>query len=345
MEYRILGSSGLSVSALCFGTGTFGGNHPFFGKWGHTEVAEARRLVDVCLDAGVNLFDTADVYSHGQAEEILGQTLKGRRDKVLISTKATFRMSPEANDVGHSRHHLTRSVEGSLKRLGTDYLDLFILHGFDAKTSVDDTLRTLDDLVRSGKVRNIGCSNYSGWHAMKSLAASDRHGLSRFTVQQVHYSLLFRELEWELMPLALDQNVGTMVWGPLSQGRLSGKFRRSQPVPAGSRVAQGAAEGSPVPDERLYAVVDVLDDLARETGKSVSQVALNWLLQRPSVSTVILGARTEAQLVDNLGAVGWNLSAEQVARLDKASETPTIYPYWHQRGFGERNPTPVKYYL
>jgi len=344
MEYRILGSSGLRVSALSFGTGTFGGNHPFFGKWGSAGVAEAQRQVGLCLDAGVTLFDTADVYSHGQSEEILGQTLKGCRDKVLISTKATFRMSDEPNDVGHSRHHLLRSVEASLKRLGTDYLDLFILHGFDAKTAVDDTIRTLDDLVRSGKVRNIGCSNYSGWHTMKSLAASDKHGLSRFTVQQVHYSLLFRELEWELMPLALDQGIGTMVWGPLSQGRLSGKFRRNQPIPAGSRVDQGAGEGSPVPDELLYQIVDVLDALAAETGRSVSQVSLNWLLQRPSVSTVIVGARTEKQLIDNLGAVDWSLSAEQVARLDKVSEIPTIYPYWHQRGFGERNPTPVKYY-
>jgi aryl-alcohol dehydrogenase-like predicted oxidoreductase len=344
MDYRIFGSSGLQVSALSFGTGTFGGDHPFFGKWGHTAGAEAQRLVDLCLEAGVNLFDSADVYSHGQAEEILGKTLKGRRDKVLISTKATFRMSDDHNDVGHSRYHLTRSVEGSLKRLGTDYLDLFILHGFDAKTGVDETLRTLDDLVRSGKVRAIGCSNYSGWHLMKSLGVSDRYGFSRFTAQQVHYSLLRRELEWELMPLALDQNVGTMVWGPLSQGRLSGKFRRNQPIPQGSRVDQGAEEGPPVPNEFLWGITDTLEAIAGETGKTVSQVSLNWLLQRPSVSTILLGARNEKQLTDNLGAVGWNLSAEQVARLDRVSETDTIYPYWHQRGFGERNPTPVKYY-
>jgi aryl-alcohol dehydrogenase-like predicted oxidoreductase len=345
MEYRTLGSSGLQVSALSFGTGTFGGNHPFFGKWGHSDVAEAERLVDLCLEAGVNLFDTADVYSFGQAEEVLGQVLQGRRDKVLISTKATFRMGEDPNDVGHSRHHLTLSVEASLKRLGTDYLDLFILHGFDAKTAVDETIRTLESLIQSGKVRSVGCSNFSGWHLMKSLAASDRLGLARYTVQQVHYSMLYRQLEWELMPLALDQNVGTMVWGPLSQGRLSGKFRRNQPIPAGSRVDQGAAEGPAIPDEFLYQLVDVLDAVAAETGKTVSQVSLNWLLQRPSVSTVIVGARNEKQLKDNLGAVGWNLSADQMARLDKASETPPIYPYWHQRGFGERNPTPVKYYL
>ena len=344
MDYRILGGSGLQVSALSFGTGTFGGNHPFFSKWGHTDVAEATRLVELCLAAGVNLFDTADVYSQGQSEEILGAVLKGRRDRVLISTKATFRMSEEPNDVGHSRFHLLRSCEASLRRLGTDYLDLFILHGFDARTAVDETLRGLDDLVRSGKVRSIACSNYSGWHLMKSLAVSDRYGLARFTAQQVHYSLLRRELEWELMPLGLDQNVGTMVWGPLSQGRLSGKYRRKAPIHKGSRVEQGAGEGPAIPDDFLYALIDVLDAISAETGRSVSQVSLNWLLQRPTVATVIIGARTEAQLVDNLGAVGWSLTPEQVERLDRASETDTIYPYWHQRGFGERNPTPVRYY-
>lgn len=344
MEYRTLGSSGLQVSALSFGTGTFGGNHPFFAKWGHTDTTEARRLVDLCLEAGVNLFDSADVYSFGQSEEILGQVIAERRDSVLLSSKATFRMSDNPNDVGHSRHHLTRSCESSLKRLGTDYLDLFILHGFDAKTAVDETLRTLENLVQSGKVRFVGCSNYSGWHLMKSLAASDHRGFPRFTVQQVHYSLLRRELEWELMPLALDQNVGTMVWGPLSQGRLSGKYRRNQPIPKGSRVDQGAGEGPDIPDEFLYGVVDVLDEISAETGKTVSQVSLNWLLQRPSVSTVIVGARNEKQLIENLGAVGWQLNEEQVERLDRVSETDTIYPYWHQRGFTERNPTPVPYY-
>lgn len=344
MEYRILGGSGLNVPVLSFGTGTFGGNHPFFGKWGNSDVAEAKRLVDICMEAGVNLFDTADVYSFGQSEEILGEAIKGRRDKMLISTKATFRMSEEPNDVGHSRHHLIRSCEASLRRLNTDYIDIYTMHGFDAKTPVDETLRTLDMLVQSGKVRYITCSNYSGWHLMKSLGISDRYGWPRFVGHQAHYSLLRREYEWELMPLALDQNVGTLVWGPLSQGRLSGKFRRGQPIPAGSRVDQGAGEGPAISDEWLYSVVDVLDAISAETGKTVSQVALNWLLQRPTVSTIIIGARNEKQLVDNLGAVGWNLSAEQVARLDAVTQLDTIYPYWHQRGFTERNPTATKLY-
>lgn len=344
MEYRTFGNSGVQVSALCFGTGTFGGDHPFFSKWGSSGVDEARRLVDICLDAGVNLFDSADIYSNGQAEEILGKAIAGRRDKLFISTKATFRFSDDPNDVGHSRQHLVKSCEDSLRRMGTDYLDFFILHGFDAKTEVQETLRTLEALVHSGKVRSVGCSNYSGWHLMKSLGIAERYGLPRFTAHQAHYSLLRRELEWELMPLAADQNVGTMVWGPLSQGRLSGKFRRGKPVPKGSRMDQGGGEGPPIADDFLYALVDVLDEISGETGKSVSQIALNWLLRRPTVSTVIVGARNEDQLKDNLGAVGWNLSAEQVERLDRASETDTIYPYWHQRFFVERNPTPVAYY-
>jgi aryl-alcohol dehydrogenase-like predicted oxidoreductase len=344
MEYRLLGGSGFSVPALSFGTGTFGGNHPFFSKWGSSDVVEATRLVDICMEAGANLFDTADIYSFGQSEEILGEAIKGRRDKVLLSTKATFRMSDEPNDVGHSRFHLIRSCEASLRRLQTDYLDIFTLHGFDAKTPVEEAMRALETLVESGKVRYITCSNYSGWHLMKSLAVSDHYGWSRFVGHQAHYSLLRREYEWELMPLALDQNVGTLVWGPLSQGRLSGKFRRSQPIPANSRVAQGAGEGPAISDEWLYSVVDVLDAISAETGKTVSQVSLNWLLQRPTISTVIIGARDEKQLVDNLGAVGWNLTAEQVARLDAVTELDTIYPYWHQRGFTERNPTATKLY-
>lgn len=344
MEYRVLGSSGFSVPVLSFGTGTFGGNHPFFGKWGASDVKEATRLVDVCLEAGANMFDTADVYSFGQSEEILGEAVKGRRDKVLLATKATFGMSDDPNDVGSSRFHLIRSCETSLRRLQTDYVDVYTIHGFDARTSVEETLRALETLVQSGKVRYIACSNFSGWHLMKSLAASDRYGWSRYVAHQAHYSLLRRELEWELMPLGLDQKVSTIVWGPLSQGRLSGKFRREQPMPAGSRVAQGAGEGPEMPEEWFYSVVDVLDAISAETGKSVSQVSLNWLLQRPTVASVIIGARNEAQLRDNLGAVGWNLTAEQVTRLDKVSELDTIYPYWHQRGFANRNPTATTVY-
>ena len=344
MEYRISGGSGLNVPALSFGTGTFGGNDPFFGKWGNVDEVAARRLVDICLEAGAILFDTADVYSKGQSEEILGKAIRGRRDKLLVSTKVTFRMSEEPNDVGTSRYHLIRSCEASLRRLNTDYIDIYIIHGFDARTSVEETLRTLDTLVQSGKVRYIACSNFSGWHLMKSLAISEKYGWSSYIAHQAHYSLLRREYEWELMPLALDQNFGTIVWGPLSQGRLSGKFRRNQPVPAGSRVAQGAGEGPAIPEERFYRLLDVLDSISEETGKTVAQVSINWLLQRPTVASVLIGARDEEQLRENLGAVGWNLSAEQVARLDEASETDTIYPYWHQRGFTERNPLPTKLY-
>jgi aryl-alcohol dehydrogenase-like predicted oxidoreductase len=344
VEYRLLGGSGFSVPALSFGTGTFGGNHPFFSKWGSSDVVEASRLVDICLEAGINLFDTADVYSTGQSEEILGKAILGRRDRVLISTKATFRMSNEPNDVGTSRYHLIRSCEASLRRLNTEYIDIYTIHGFDAQTSVEETLRTLDSLVQSGKVRYLACSNFSGWHLMKSLAIAEKYGWARYFAHQAHYSLLRREYEWELMPLALDQKVGTLVWGPLSQGRLSGKFRRNTPIPADSRVAQGAGEGPTIPEEWFYSVVDVLDAISAETGKTVAQVALNWLLQRPTVASVIIGARDEAQLRENLGAVGWNLSAEQVARLDAVSETDTIYPYWHQRGFTERNPLPMKLY-
>ncbi len=344
MEYRYLGSSGFRVPVLGFGTGTFGGNHPFFAKWGHSDVAHATRLVDLCLDAGVTLFDTADVYSTGQAEEILGEAIRGRRDKVLISTKATFRMSDDPNDVGTSRFHLIRSLEGSLRRLNTDYVDIYTIHGFDARTSVEETLHALDTLVQSGKVRYIACSNFSGWHLMKSLAVSEKYGWARYMGHQAHYSLLRREYEWELMPLAVDQNVATLVWGPLSQGRLSGKYRRNQPIPPNSRIAQGAGEGPAMPEEWFYSVMDVLDAISAETGKTVAQVALNWLLQRPTVANVLIGARDEDQLNENVGAVGWNLSAEQVARLDAVSETDTIYPYWHQRGFQERNPLPVKLY-
>ena len=338
MEFRHLGASGFKVPVLSFGTATFGGGTDFFRKWGSSDVAEASRLVDICLEAGANLFDTADVYSRGLSEEILGQAITARRDKVLISTKSTFRMSDEPNDVGSSRHHLIHACEASLRRLGTDYIDIYTLHGFDAQTPLEETLRTLDDLVQSGKVRYIGCSNFSGWHLMKSLAISEKYGWARYVAHQASYSLVGREYEWELMPLALDQKVGTIVWGPLAGGRLSGKFRRDQPKPADSRIEQGAGEGPTQLDERFYQLIDVLDEIAAETGKTVAQVALNWLLQRPTVVSVIIGARNEDQLRQNLGAVGWNLTQAQIIKLDTASEREPIYPYWHQRGFTERNP-------
>jgi aryl-alcohol dehydrogenase-like predicted oxidoreductase len=306
-------------------------------------VAEATRLVDVCLEAGLTMFDSADVYSGGMAEEILGQAIKGRRDRVILSSKGTFRFGEGPNDVGSSRYHLTRSVEASLKRLGTDRIDLYQLHGFDALTPPEEVLGTLDDLVRAGKVLYVGCSNFSGWHLMKSLAVAERYGLPRYVAHQAYYSLIGRDYEWELMPLALDQNVGTAVWSPLGWGRLTGKIRRGQPLPPSSRLQSKVATdmGPQVADEYLYRVVDALDEVAKETGKTVPQVALNWLLQRPTVANVIIGARNEEQLKQNLGAVGWKLTAEQVAKLDAASATPLAYPYWHQAGFAERNPPPV----
>ena len=340
MEYRLLGRSGLKVPVLSLGTGTFGGS-PMFKAWGETQVPEATRMVDLCLEAGLNLFDSADVYSAGLAEEILGKAVAGRRDQVLISTKATFRIGRGVNNVGSSRHHLLRSVEGSLRRLGTDYIDLFQLHGFDAQTPVEETLETLDGLVRAGKIRYIGCSNFSGWHLMKSLAVSERYGWARHVAHQAYYSLVGRDYEWELLPLGLDQGVGCVAWSPLGWGRLTGKIRRNQPRPEVSRLPATAEWGPPVADEYLYRVVDALDAVALETGKSVPQIALNWLLQRPTVSTVVIGARNEEQLKQNLGAVGWNLTAAQVAQLDAASAIPTPYPYWHQKGFAERNPFPT----
>ncbi len=344
MEYRQLGGSGLKVPVLTFGTGTFGGSNEFFKAWGGSGVSEATRLVDVCLEAGLNMFDSADGYSDGQAEEILGQAIKGRRDEVLISTKGTFPTGEGPNEVGSSRHHLTRAVEASLRRLGTDYIDLYQLHAFDALTPVEEALQTLDDLVRAGKIRYIGCSNFSGWHLMKSLAVSERYGLARYVAHQAYYSLVGRDYEWELMPLGLDQKVGAVVWSPLGWARLTGKIRRGQPRPEGTRSqsASNQAAGPQVDEEYLYRVVDALDEVAAETGKTVPQIALNWLLQRPTVATLVIGARNEEQLRANLGAVGWHLTAEQVAKLDAASDVVAAYPYWHQRfHFPQRNPLPV----
>jgi aryl-alcohol dehydrogenase-like predicted oxidoreductase len=344
MEYRQLGASGFMVPALSLGTATFGGgDSEFFRAFGASDAAHATRLIDICLDAGLTMFASSDVYSAGQAETILGQAIKGRRDRVIISTKGTFRSGPGPNEVGSSRHHLIRAVEGSLRRLGTDYIDLYQLHGFDARTPVEESLGTLDDLVRAGKIRYIGCSNFSGWHLMKSLAVSENRGLARYVAHQAHYSLVSRDYEWELMPLALDQRVGTVAWSPLGWGRLTGGIRRGRPLPETSRLRTRVVAdlGPQVPPDLLFAVVDALDVVAAETGKTVAQVALNWLLRRPTVSTLIIGARNEEQLSQNLGAVGWSLTDAQVATLDAASATRAPYPYWHQKGFAERNPPPV----
>jgi aryl-alcohol dehydrogenase-like predicted oxidoreductase len=329
---------------LSLGTGTFGGTNEFFKGFGTSDEREATRLVDLSLEAGLNMFDSADVYSGGVAEQLLGRALKGRRDRAIISTKATFRWGSDPNSVGSSRHHLIRSVEGALERLGTDYIDLFQLHAFDAVTPIEETLNTLDDLVRAGKIRYLGVSNFSGWHLMKSLAISDRYNLTRYVAHQAYYSLVGRDYEWELMPLALDQKVSAVVWSPLGWGRLTGKHRRGQRVPEDTRLQNKvtAAGGPQVPEEYLYKVVDALDEIARETGKSVPQIALNWVLSRPTVANVIIGARNEQQLKDNLGAIGWTLTPAQIAKLDEASATPLAYPYWHQTGFAERNPFPVK---
>jgi len=345
MEYRQLGNSGLRVPVLSFGTATFGGGNEFFKAWGSTQADEARRMVNLCLDAGVNLFDTANVYSKGMAEEILGKAIMGLRDRLLISTKATFPMSDEVNDFGSSRFNLIKSCEESLRRLGTDHIDIYHMHGFDANTPVEETLNALNAIVQSGKVRYIACSNFSGWHLMKSLSVSERYGWSKYIAQQCYYSLLNRDFEWELMPLGIDQKIGTIVWSPLASGKLSGKYRRNQPAPPDARVAQGGSpiEAAPDDDKRLYNIVDVLDEIAGETDKTIAQVSLNWLLQRPTVDSIIIGARNEVQLKQNLETVGWNLTIDQVKRLDKVSEIRPTYPYWHQMQFPMLNATPELY--
>ena len=345
MEYRQLGHSGLRIPVLSFGTGTFGGGNDFFKAWGNTQVDEATRLIDVCLEAGLNLFDTANVYSGGAAEEILGKAIKGRRSKVLISTKATFPMSDEVNDFGSSRSFLIKACEDSLRRLGTDHIDIYHMHGFDANTPIEETLNALNHLVESGKVRYIACSNFSGWHLMKSLSISERYGWSGYVAHQAYYSLLHRDFEWELMPLGIEEQVGTIVWSPLSSGKLTGKYRRGKEAPKDARVAQG---GNPVlgiaaDEERLGNIIDVMDELSKETGKTIAQLALNWLLQRPTVANIIIGARNEEQLQQNLGAIGWNLTTDQVKRLDKVSEVLPAYPYWHQRQFPMLNTAPELY--
>jgi aryl-alcohol dehydrogenase-like predicted oxidoreductase len=333
VDYNRLGHSGLRVPALSFGTATFGGGNDFFKAWGSTDAGGASRLIDVCLEHGVSLFDTADVYSTGLAEQILGEAIKGKRDRLLISTKTTFPMGSGPNQFGSSRQHLIEAIDASLGRLGVDHIDLLQLHGQDFNTPVEETLATLDQLVRSGKIRYVGCSNFSGWHLMKSLAASERHGYPRYVAHQAYYSLLNRDYEWELQPLGRDQGVGALIWSPLGWGKLTGKIRRGQPAKPGSRAHDIAGTGPHFDEERLFRIVDALDVVAKETGKSIPQIALNWLLRRSTVSSVIIGARNEEQLVQNIGAVGWKLTPAQVATLDAASDVPPAYPVWHQRGF------------
>jgi aryl-alcohol dehydrogenase-like predicted oxidoreductase len=340
MEYRKLGGSGLMVPALTFGTATFGGGNEFFRKWGETDVQEATSLIDAALEMGCNLFDTADAYSAGLSEQILGAAVEGRRDKVLLATKTGMAMGDGANNMGTSREKIIRSCEASLKRLGTDYIDLYQLHSFDAMTPVEEMLHALDDLTRAGKIRYFGVSNYSGWQLMKMLALADKHALPRPVTHQVYYTLTDRDFEWELMPLGLDQNVGTLVWSPLAGAKLSGKIGRTKAPPADSRAATDASWD--IPEQRLFAVTDVLEALSSELGQSIPRIALAWLLSRPTVSSIVIGARNVAQLQDNLAAAQVRLSAAQIARLDEASAVRPAYPYWHQRRtFLARNPPPV----
>jgi aryl-alcohol dehydrogenase-like predicted oxidoreductase len=333
MNHNRLGKSGLRVPELSFGTATFGGGNDFFKAWGSTDAGGASRLIDVCLEHGVSMFDTADVYSDGLAEEVLGHAIKGKRNRLLISTKVTFPTGDGANDFGSSRQHLIDSVDKCLLRLGVEHIDLLQLHGQDNNTPVEETMSTLDQLVREGKVRYIGGSNFSGWHMMKTLAVSDRYGYPRHVAHQIYYSLLNRDYEWELMPLAEDQGVGAMVWSPLGWGKLTGKIRRGQPAKPGTRAHDIAGTGPHFEEERLFRIVDALDVVAEQTGKTVPQVALNWLLGKKTISSVIIGARNEQQLVDNIGATGWRLSAEQNSLLEAASNVSPAYPVWHQRGF------------
>jgi aryl-alcohol dehydrogenase-like predicted oxidoreductase len=328
MDYRQLGGAGLRVPVLSLGTGTFGGTNEFFKKWGTTDVKDATRLIDISLEHGMNFFDTANVYSQGAAETILGQAVKGKRDRVMVSTKAAFKVGDGTNDYGASRHHIIREVEASLKRLDTDYIDLFFMHGYDSQAPLEETLRTLDHLISSGKVRYIGSSNYTSWQLMKSLSVSERENISRFVIYQGYYSLIGRDYEWDLMPLIDDQKLGLMVWSPLGWGRLTGRLRAGQPLPEG-RIKEGGDLGGPkVSDQLLYETITVLEALAQETGKSIPQIAINWLLQRPTVSNIVIGARNESQLIDNLGAIGWQLSAQQMDRLDAVTAQEPMYPHW-----------------
>ncbi len=329
MEYRLLGRSGLKISVITMGTMTIGGRGKF-AEVGNVGLKEARRYVDLCLDAGVNLIDTADIYSTGACEEIIGEVLGGKRKNgVLVATKARFAMGPGPNDGGLSRQHLIAACEASLKRLNTDVIDLYQVHEWDGLTPLEETMEALDSLVRSGKVRYIGCSNFSGWHIMKSLGVSALEGRQRFVSQQIHYTLEAREAEYELMPIAIDQGLGVLVWSPLAGGLLSGKHRRNE-TPEGTRQLAGWKEPPIRDEERLWKIVDMLVAIAGERGVSPAQVALAWLIGRKGVTSVIIGGRTDAQFADNLAAAGLKLSDEERELLDAVSLPPVIYPYWHQ---------------
>lgn len=337
MEYKFLGKSGLQVSRLCFGTMTFGGSHGF-ETLGNVSEEDAKRQVDICLEAGVNIFDTADMYSRGGSEEILGRAIGKRREQTIIATKVFFRMGEGIHEIGLSRKHIISACEDSLRRLNTDYIDLYQMHNFDAFTPLEETLSAMNTLLQQGKIRYIGCSNFAGWHLMKALGISERMGYDPIISQQVYYSLAARELEHELIPLSLDQNVGILIWSPLAWGLLSGKYQRNKPKPENTRLAFWDAPGT-VDWNKLYDIVDVLAEIAKSKGKTIAQVALNWLLRRPGITSIIIGARNEQQLRDNLGAVGWSLSEEEVRRIEQVSDVPEIYPYWHQHRFaGDRNP-------
>jgi aryl-alcohol dehydrogenase-like predicted oxidoreductase len=341
VEYRFLGASGLEVSVLSFGTMTLGGEGRF-AAMGNVQLDEARRLIEICIDAGVNLFDTADLYSFGKSEEVLGQALGARRNEIVLATKVFVRLEPGTNKTGLSRRHIIEACEASLRRLRTDYIDLYQAHNFDSFTPLEETLRAFDDLIHAGKVRYIGCSNYAGWQLMKALAISDRLGTSRYISQQINYSLIARDAEYELVPAGLDQKIGVMAWSPLQFGLLSGKFRRGESKPAESRLNSLDAPGA-IDQKRLYRIVDALAAIAEKRGVSIAQVALNWVTRKPGVDTVIIGARNEQQLRDNLAAATWTLTDAEVESLDEVSALPLPYPYWHQQKFaGDRNP-PAKH--
>jgi aryl-alcohol dehydrogenase-like predicted oxidoreductase len=333
VEYRQLGTSGLRVSTVTLGTMGFGGTG-WASPIGHIDVEGARRQIDICRDAGVNLFDTVDVYSAGLSEEILGEALGKNRDEVLIATKVRGEMGPGPNDGGLSRYHIIRAAEASLRRLDSDHIDLYQVHEWDGLTPLEETLSALDALVQSGKVRYIGSSNYTGWQLVKSLWISDREGLESFVSQQIYYSLQARDAENELVPIAIDQGLGILVWSPLAGGLLSGKYRRGQAAPEGTRRFEGWTE-PPVHDEdRLYSTVDQLVAISQEHGVSAAQVALAYTLAKPAVTSVIVGARTEEQLRDNLAAAELRLSELEMRRLDDVSAVPLMYPYWHQANTG-----------